>query len=350
MTNKASAQVFDEKRKLRNMAIILIAWLMLAFYRVKYIKGYKAPFSMENALALRGICSIEILIGHLGLPNATGSLYLYPNRKAGILFVGIFLALSGYGLMYSTIHKEGYINKFLFRRILKVLIPAYSIYAIGIIIKFCLNDFSLNIYDFFNWRMFFESTNWYVWEIILLYILYHIFMKSRKQIGIYGIAVSVITLTIIAYIVCWDNPWYGSMLCFVVGILFCMKESELSSIIEGGGWRKIIVVSSIMLFIAISLFVVLDENSMVGNLIARNVASVAFCVLIITLLYKFSIGNCVCFFLARYSYEIFLFHPIFISSFRKLVTNDLFYSLSVILCTIISSVIYKKGYNMIVKK
>ncbi len=105
-----------------------------------------------------------------------------------------------------------------------------------------------------------------------------------------------------------------------------------------------------MLFIAISLFVVLDENSMVGNLIARNVASVAFCVLIITLLYKFSIGNCVCFFLARYSYEIFLFHPIFISSFRKLVTNDLFYSLSVILCTIISSVIYKKGYNMIVKK
>lgn len=54
---------------------------------------------------------IVIMIGHIGL--ATGSIVLYPNRKAGILFVGIFFMLSGYGLIYSVDNKPEYLKHFL---------------------------------------------------------------------------------------------------------------------------------------------------------------------------------------------------------------------------------------------
>lgn len=84
------------------MIIILVMWLALVGYGISLNKP-NDPFGREQFLALRGISAIEIMIGHIGL--ATDSVILYPNRKAGILFVGIFFLLSGYGMAYSTEHK-----------------------------------------------------------------------------------------------------------------------------------------------------------------------------------------------------------------------------------------------------
>lgn len=84
-------------------------------------------------MALRGICAIEIMPGHIGI--ATESMVLYPNRKAGILFVGIFFALSGYGLMYSMKNKKDYLQTFWKRRIPKILVPAYVVFLSGIVVN-----------------------------------------------------------------------------------------------------------------------------------------------------------------------------------------------------------------------
>ena len=92
------------------MIIILIAWFILIGYGISSNKNDN-PFEQEQALALRGISSVEIMMGHIGL--ATGSVILYPNRKAGILFVGIFFLLSGYGVAYCTERKTDYLKHFL---------------------------------------------------------------------------------------------------------------------------------------------------------------------------------------------------------------------------------------------
>lgn len=82
----------------------------------------------EVSKSIKGISAIEIMIGHLG--NVTGFWFLYPNRKAGVLFVGLFFMISGYGLMYNLIHKNDYMEHFLTRRLLSVLIPAYIVYLL----------------------------------------------------------------------------------------------------------------------------------------------------------------------------------------------------------------------------
>lgn len=71
------------------MAIILISWLILSLCGISINQNEQLPFSLKQTTALRGISAIEIMIGHIGLE--TGSIILFPNRKAGILFVGIFL-------------------------------------------------------------------------------------------------------------------------------------------------------------------------------------------------------------------------------------------------------------------
>lgn len=111
------------------MIIILIMWFILIGYGISFHKQNN-PFEQEQTLALRGICSVEIMMGHIGL--TTGSVILYPNRKAGILFVGIFFLLSGYGVAYCTEQKTDYLKNLLVKRTVKILLPAY---------------FSVNIYD-----------------------------------------------------------------------------------------------------------------------------------------------------------------------------------------------------------
>lgn len=325
------------------MPIILIAWIILVLLGIRYSKETICPFSLNNSLALRGICSIEIMIGHLGLPNATNSLYLYPNRKAGILFVGIFFALSGYGLMHCTIHKKGYLDSFLIKRIFKILFPAYAIFVFGILIKYFMHYPETFLYDILNFKSFFHSTNWYVWEIVLLYIVYYIFIRKGKN-GIYYIMISVCVFTILAYLIGLDNPWYGSTFCFLVGIILCIHENEfLSKIkVQNRHWLKIIIINSLITSTAILLFIFLGDQNMIGILILRNIASISFCILVITLLCKFEIGNYLSYFLGKYSYEIFLFHPIYIDIFRDIFSNDLIFSVTVIFSSVISSIIFIK--------
>lgn len=87
------------------MILILVVFLLLTLYGcIKRETNY--PLQGSSLIALRGICAIEIMIGHIGLE--TGSIVLYPNRKAGILFVGIFFMLSGYGHHIVNRGKENY--------------------------------------------------------------------------------------------------------------------------------------------------------------------------------------------------------------------------------------------------
>lgn len=88
----------------------------------------KQTLSVTQSISLKGISAIEIMIGHLGI--ATGLRILYPGRKAGILFVGIFFMISGYGLMYSYLYRPGYMKHFLRKRIVGLCVPAYIVYLI----------------------------------------------------------------------------------------------------------------------------------------------------------------------------------------------------------------------------
>lgn len=82
---------------------ILFLWVALDVWGMTKRQN-ESVLSSEQTGALKGICAIEIMMGHIG--SATESIFLFPNRKAGILFVGVFFLLSGYGLAYSMANKQ----------------------------------------------------------------------------------------------------------------------------------------------------------------------------------------------------------------------------------------------------
>ena len=114
--------------------IILVLFASLLFSGIHLRRdNEKDIFSIDSSQSLRGLSAIEITLGHIGI--ATQSIFLFPNRKAGILFVGIFFFLSGYGLIYSLKNKENYISNFFRKRFFKIFLPAYTVYMIALFIK-----------------------------------------------------------------------------------------------------------------------------------------------------------------------------------------------------------------------
>ena len=71
--------------------------------------------------------------------------------------------------------------------------------------------------------------------------------------------------------------------------------------------------AAFVLITSMVAFFLLGNDSVLGNPIARNVASVSFCMMTVLLLRKFRVINSVSVYLGRCSYEIFLIHPYVLS-------------------------------------
>lgn len=316
------------------MIVVLIFWLALILIGASRNKKIESPIGSDQSLALRGICAIEIMIGHIGL--ATGSVLLYPNRKAGILFVGIFFMLSGYGVAYSLENKPNYLQHFLVKRFLRLLLPAYLAYVMYKLVCWLIlqNPEASAIIDL---GTFLRTLNWYVWEQLFFYIVfwcaYKIIPKYKEVI----IGVMSISLIIVAFTTKMDNPWYGSTMCFLLGMCYYKFEKRDIEIAEK---RKGICfwISSGVLILSMLAFFTLGNESVWGNPVARNVASMCFCMMTLIALSKIEIGNALSRACGKCSYEIFLIHPFVMGVLESVLeSSKLLFAVLTIVITLITA-------------
>lgn len=120
-----------------------------------------------------------------------------------------------------------------------------------------------------------------------------------------------------AYIQRIDNPWYGSSLCFVLGL--CFYKFRYRKIKYGFPEYSILIgLLAVILAASMAAFFFLGNDSVLGNPIARNAASVSFCMITVFLLHKCRVVNSASVFLGKCSYEIFLIHPYMLLFLGKL--------------------------------
>ena len=184
---------------------------------------------------------------------------------------------------------------------------------------------------------FIQKTNWFVFEILFFYILFWFLYKffSVKTADIL-LCMATILLIIFGFYFQIANPWYGSSLCFPLGILYAQQERKWDAVLLKHYFMKNFVLI-IGCGICIILFFILGNDSVVGNPIARNLAAVFFCLWVLSVLQKVSIEYRVLQWLGKISYEIFLLHPFWINIVENYVTKPWSYIFLVITLTIMSS-------------
>ena len=224
----------------------MMDWLFVAFFVITFLGVKMAPkgefaedvLSKERGNVLRGIFILGIMLHHLSQRTDGGKLtfiFLY----MGSLAVGIYLFISGYGLM-KQYHQRGdaYISTFLQKRLPRILIPyliANLAYMGGYLLigkKFKMTQ----ILKSFTTGDPFVLFSWYVISIFFFYLefyLVHRFLKKKVLMVIMDL------LFLAGYIfVCAKLEtgawWYNTSIVFFLGMLWEEHEESIMNFLKKG--------------------------------------------------------------------------------------------------------------------
>lgn len=217
------------------VAVILLLGSSLA----KKGEWQEDPLSLESTKAIRGFCAVGIILHHLSqnlveMMPELGALAIF--KDIGVVFVGIFFFLSGYGLFKSFKTKDNYLKGFFRRRMSAILVPFYVCILVFIALQprgFRVTNLIANLT---GWHLI-NSHMWYIVEIAVLYIVFFfIFRFIKKQgaaIAVMGVVTAAITIGSLLLghggILFRDHWfmgewWYNTTMLFFAGILFSKFE------------------------------------------------------------------------------------------------------------------------------
>lgn len=306
--------------------LIFPALIALLFTKARLYKinDYNPDYmGIMQSKALLGFFALLIILHHISqktgaqLATADFSRFaLQPFTKAGYLFVAYFFFCSGFGLYKSFASKENYLDGFLKKHLLPVIIVFFLTDALFLYARASreIPGFPANTYS------------WFVFALIALYIAFYFCFRFFKNKALLGLSVFALLWCIIARLVQAQSYWYNSLPAFALGALFAKNQAGLDEKIK----RKypLFVILGLLLFALIHFFAVEDMifYKMTGAKFSytaireiQNVlqifAALIFCLLITCLGMKIKIGNKALSFLGGMTLELYLIHVLFVELF-----------------------------------
>lgn len=332
------------------MAIICIVLGICILPLRKNGKFSKQGLEIENMTIIKSLACIMVIVSHLcAQMEGIGILALPAN--VGFLAVGMFFLCSGYGLTYSYINKENYIQHFLKRRLLCILIPFWSANIIYIVLE-QKELVGSNLIKSILGIDLVCGHFWYIQCIIVLYILFYICARiiKNKKVMVFGLI-----LLSIAYDVWWqiENAVIGQSLPFVLGIVFAFSDLKWVKVKLNDFKKYILIIISftIVFFVTFFIWSILRWHvkfpeyfiSIIG-IVCQNIFVLLIVLCAMGFISKSIIGK----YIGKASYEIFLLHQISIDIFQNLFGDA---NLSVVIIgSIVSSIAMGSIFHWIMKK
>ncbi len=301
-----------------------------------------SSMAIENTIALRGAFSIIILLHHLSgyINNIT---FLFPLRYCGYIIVAYFFFFSGYGLTWGVDKKSNYLNHFLVKRIPKIYIP----YLISMIVYAAYGYFFNNAVPTLKQLLLslvcidsISPLGWYIGAVILMYIIFYIsarFAPAYRRVVFWILFAAVYFALFFAPVA---REFTRSLIGFPMGIYFCFYQKKIEEALR----RKYFLYFMIGLVGTAFGFAVkwFGEEKNIGAVkLCGNVISCAFAILILILIInKFRFGNKLLAVFGALSFEIYLYHKLFLELFYKFElckVHCLIFSLATVISTVVLS-------------
>lgn len=222
---------------------------------------------LSYANKYRGLLAITILLSHTWA--YTGFRILISFNKVVTIAVFLFLFLSGLGIETSNAVKLHYREHIWKAKIPKLCFMAVEAYVFSYILEGIVSkiyEFQERQYTPFSMCSFIESTNWYVYELLIFYILFSIFsMTESKKRMIFLWGTSII-LFIIFYMYAPVEAYYDSIFGFVFGVSCYKFKNWISK-----KYTNLIVIAAV----AVSIVCMLSGNTQnIWFAVIRNVMGI----------------------------------------------------------------------------
>lgn len=248
---------------------VLIATLILGTERLPRGEWNDSPLSLAQAKALQGFLALCIVFHHCAQKVVfdrwrTGFTPsgLEVMALVGFVFVGYFFFCSGYGLYQSCQKKRNYLDGFLRRRALPLLLIYFACNTIYLVGRLAMGE-TFGAPRLIRLLCGLELANPNSWFVVTLPLMYLLFYVSKNGCsdeavvtrrlflgtGAYILAGMVVSAAHLGggYMIFLGRWWYNTAILFPLGYLFGRREPEAWAWMRKGYCRQ--VACSVTLFV-----------------------------------------------------------------------------------------------------
>lgn len=341
------------------MIIFIVLFILLIFYKSKFKrKGIFDDFLSKNRTdSIKGIFIVVVFISHISEYYSVSGTdltawydysFFLPAKALGQLSVVMFLFYSGYGIKESiNLKGNKYINSIPNRRILNTLVNfdiAVFIYCI------VLNkDYSIVtiISSLLGWDSV-GNSNWYIFDIIILYFFTYIAYRinSKHSILIIGLLISLFIMLLSIYKGTW---WYNTLYAYWAGICFSeYKNVLITKTKKNFLYTTLFIIAGALISLCIYLIFYdqfKNDKEFIGGIVF-NMMSVSFAFIVVIFTMKVSIQNRCLIFIGKNLFPIYIYQRlpmITLSNMYPFLVTDYppIYLLLCIIITVTISLLYK---------
>ena len=280
-----------------------------------------------------------IVLHHLSQAiNATGPIKIM--GYIGFILVGLFFFLSGYGLKYGLDHKENYLDGFLKKKVLAILVP-FELINIACLLFRTITGMEIDVIQtllsFAGWD--YLSDLWFITSILILYVLFYISFSISKNNGNIILVALILIYIFICYFCGLHSYWTASVFAFVLGTMFGKETKKFETWIRNKYFIKTATISIVFIGLffgrlALSLKGVSFEYL---HIPLRNIITVTFVMWVLMIFQKIKIKNSNWATVGLYSLEIYMVHFVLIK--YMVIANLEFKVIFIVLISLVGTVI-----------
>lgn len=371
-------------------SVYVILPILLLFKAKISKKGeWNDAFSLDQSKAFQGFLAVCIMLHHIG--QKTCASWLFPPTRIvhgldlfvpiGYLLVSFFLFFNGYGAYKSFHSKPNYLNGFVKRRILPVVLALYSTTLIFFVARLLVGE-KMDLKGALLYLTSVKLCNPNTWYVIVLPFFYLAFYLAFKFIKNDHLAVTAVCLFVGGYmllgtridhndyLIC-GQWWWNCVHMFPIGIVFAKYEKKIIPHLQKY-YPIYLVVAVLALYplyqlscYASNVFSYYGENFFAPDKVFRRrmtlLSEMLVCIdfVFVCLLpgMKIKIGNKFLRFMGTITLEFYLIHGLFVelcdhtfaggvpSPFP--IKNVFLYVIVVFVCGVPSAILLKKFHGLI---
>ncbi len=264
--------------------------------------------SKNTCTMVRGIVAIIILLHHIVGYTSFGKVIDFGLKNIGASMATIFFFYSGYGLMISLIKKKDYMQGFLRKRILCIVIPYIIANLIYMILHILQGDMKTFSYIFKQLALGHTELVPYSWYVLVIFILYILFYLCFRWLSITKGLVVCISLNIVyilvMYFIGFGEWWYNTVFAFSFGLFFAYDLERSMSFLSKNRVIKFLL--------ACFFFGILLAGGRIIHfdlivVLIKVFRAVVFCFIVLYLSMLIKFENKILLFLGNISFEIYLY-------------------------------------------
>ena len=296
------------------LLVILLVYALTCLYGLKIRKEFniKAALEVDQTTDLRGIMCLLIILHHLALSvDATGIFGFF--KHVGVIAVGVFFFLSGYGIMKQSNRRgKSYLKGFIPKRVVKLLIPLAIAFTVSFFV-FCMLGIRepITMFESFIKGDPFPYHTWYIWAVMILYLAFYFAGRFIEKTHLMLISLGVFSLAMMILLINLGvlNNFASSVFCFPFGCLIACRDNRMQVFLSSR--RNRLIVECAVLFVTVISFFVhiyLSDVFVYTKFVLRNITDIGICLAIVLFLGHIRIGNKLLHLIGIYSFEIYLWH------------------------------------------